>query len=422
VGDNLMRTRQVLLFSVLGAVLGIISALLLSGFTVVFDQGQTLMWDTVPGWLGLDPYGVWVFAPLLLSGLLVGVVVSRFDARAGHLPAAGVAMTGAAPGRDVPIVLAVALIGLIGGASLGPEAPLIFAMLFVADLAARRLPAQARPLARSTAVSGLLGALLSAPLAPPVLLLEGAALAGPTLYLVLIPAFAAALGGVWTMESLLGRGSAAYQLPAYGTFHWWHVLVALGIGVLGGAIGRVIIVAYRFLRERIGTVGRPIVAAVLGGLVAALVAYVVGDLTLFSGETELNQLIDQFDSLGTSKLIQITLGKMVAVLAVALTGFRGGLIFPMVFIGGSTGLVVASLSDGHIPIALGVACGMASVPMANLRFPLFTAVLVVAFTEPSLTPLVATAAFGAYVLLANAPPLITPPDVATPAAAEPSTP
>jgi H+/Cl- antiporter ClcA len=402
------------MLTVLGGALGVVAALLLAGFTVVFDQGQTLMWDTVPGWLGLDPYGVWLFVPLVGAGLLVGAIVSRVGVRAGHLPASGVSMTEEAHSRDVPIILATALIGLIGGVSLGPEAPLIATMLVVADLVARRLPANAGPVARSTAVSALLGALLSAPLAPPILLLEGAALSGATLYLVLMPAFAAALVGVWTMEAVLGHASAAYMLPAYGTFHWWHVPVALGIGLLGGLVGRSFVFAYRWLRVRVDRLHRPVVAAAVGGLVAGVVAYVVGQLTLFSGETGLNQVIEQFDTLGTSKLVQITIGKFIALLAVALTGFRGGLIFPLVFIGGVTGLAVASLSAGHIPVALGVACGMASVPMANLRFPLFTAVLVIAFTEPGLMPLVATAAFGAYVVIGDAPLLTTPPVAATP--------
>jgi len=149
---------------------------------------------------------------------------------------------------------------------------------------------------------------------------------------------------------------------------------------------------------------RPIFKATLGGVGIGLVALVAGQETLFSGENELESLLHNAGAKSVATLVLIIAGKIVANSISMTTGFRGGKIFPTVFIGGTLGIAI-NQAFTSIPLAVAAACGMAGAVIVILRLPVFVILFVSFFGGPLLVPLIVVAAVTAYVLVFDKPDL-----------------
>ena len=83
--------------------------------------------------------------------------------------------------------------------------------------------------------------------------------------------------------------------------------------------------------------------------------------------------------MGIALVIVLVFAKMLATTGALSTGFIGGPIFPLLFVGGAAGTAV-HLIFPDVPLALSVACMMAAVPGALLPIPLTLAVIVLLIT------------------------------------------
>lgn len=86
----------------------------------------------------------------------------------------------------------------------------------------------------------------------------------------------------------------------------------------------------------------------------------------------------------------------------ALTSFRGGPVFPGMFIGAAGGLALSHLPG--LPMIAGVAMGIGAMTVAMLRLPLVSVLLPVLFLAAdglALTPLIVVAVVGAFVASAR---------------------
>ena len=120
----------------------------------------------------------------------------------------------------------------------------------------------------------------------------------------------------------------------------------------------------------------PVALATAGGLVIGVVAYLL-PLTLFSGSTDLEVIVDEGPALGVGLLIAVLFAKIITFAASISTGFIGGTIFPMLFIGGTAGMALHAIIPG-IPAGLAVPAAMAAVPGAAVAIP-FSLIAIIAF-------------------------------------------
>jgi H+/Cl- antiporter ClcA len=99
-------------------------------------------------------------------------------------------------------------------------------------------------------------------------------------------------------------------------------------------------------------------------------------------------------------LIVYVFAKILATTGALSTGFIGGPIFPLFFVGGTAGTVV-SLLFPQIPPALSVSCMMVAVTAGVLPIPLALGVFVVLITGVSLTEAVPLllAAFVSFLIM-----------------------
>jgi H+/Cl- antiporter ClcA len=315
----------------------------------------------------------WMVAVLAGAGLAVGL--SR---RLLGSPSTINLFTELEEGRvdphHVPSVLVTGFLSLLSGASLGPEAPLATLGGGLGTYAADRSGRDAR-VESFAGISAALGGLLGLPLFGTALALELEHPQRIDYYRVILPGLvASAVGtGVFltaTDVSFFG----AFDLGA-AEFHWWYLLAAVPLGLLGAGAAVLAAVLFGVARRLTAPLaGHPVLLPVLGGAVMGLVA-VAFPLTLFSGEHQLVVAVGEAEALGGWLLVAIAVAKLVALVTAMSTGFLGGPIFPMLFAGGAIGLAVHTAFP-DVPIAIALSCVMAATPAAFANLPISMLVIV----------------------------------------------
>jgi H+/Cl- antiporter ClcA len=354
-----------------------------------------------------------------LGGLAVGLVLRFAPGHGGPGPAEGHGIGEThIPMRALPGILTAALISLAAGASLGPEAPLMAICAVVGPwLAIRAGRETLAPLFTQAGIGSVFALLFGSPLASTFLGLEMIAITGHALYVLLIPVLVASTAGYLCFRAIT-HGSldslGSFDFPSYSGLEALHVLEGIAIGAAGAIAGLILIYVFRVVDRSLRPLDRSVVVkAGLGGLGIGLVALVAGEETLFSGEKQLEALLAAPESKTAAALLLIVAGKIVAVSLSLATGFRGGRIFPTVFIGGTVGLMLHDVFTG-VPLAVAAAAGMAGATVAILRLPIFTILFVSFFGGPTLIPVIILAAVTAYVLVFDRPDFSgSPPDEAT---------
>jgi H+/Cl- antiporter ClcA len=248
--------------------------------------------------------------------------------------------------RFVPRRVLVSFVSLVGGASVGPEAALGSMGGGLGTFISERRQMSAVKTETNTliGVAGAFGGLFAAPIISALLVVEAATEGGRARYIATaVPTTVASTAGFAVYFAFAGTSFiSVYQVPPFD-LELWHFLLAVPLGVvaagiaglLGGTIGVVHRATARFR-------SRPELLGVFGGLALGLLA-VAFPLTRFSGAGELATLLNEAPHLAAGLLIAILLAKILAVALSFGTGFYGGPIFPMIFIGGASGVAIHAL-------------------------------------------------------------------------------
>ena len=396
-------------------------------FLEAVAKAQHYLFGTLPGELGFESQPAWWPIPLLaLSGLLVALTIRHLPGTAGHKPAEGFKTSGAVAPIDLPGIIIAAFATLSLGVVLGPEAPLIaigsgMGVLAV-HLIKRDAPEMASVVIGAAGSFAAISTLLGSPLAGAFLLMEAGGLGGALMGVVLVPGLlAAGIGsliyvglGSWT-----GFGTfslAVPNIPPVGSPTGAEFLWAIAIGVLAAIIGaciRRLALTLQPIVER-----RSILLTPVAGVAIGILALVFVEATdrpsadvLFSGQDQLAPLIDGAAGWTVGALLLLFLCKGLAY-SVALSGFRGGPVFPGMFIGAVGGIALSHLPG--LPMIAGAAMGIGAMTVAMLGLPLVSVLLVMLFLQAdglSLTPLVIVAVVVSYVVSARlAPAVVLPAD------------
>jgi H+/Cl- antiporter ClcA len=403
------------------------------GFLELVATLQDLLFDDLPEALGFDNAPAWWPLPLLaLAGLLVGLAIERLPGIGGHSPADGFKPSGPVPPVELPGIFLAALATLCFGAVLGPEAPLILLGsglgVLAMRLAARDAPDQAAAVIAAAGSFAAISSLLGSPLLGAFLLLESAGLAGPMIGVVLVPGLLAA--GIGTLiflglDSLTGFGTLSLALPGLPPFDRPTVAMfgwAIAFGLVAPFIGRAIQQLALTVRARVDP-HRIALMPLVGVAVAALVIVFTeatdheASNVLFSGQDQLGPLVGDAANWSVGALLLLMLCKGLAY-GLCLSSFRGGPVFPAMFIGAAGGMAAAGLPGMELVPA--VAMGIGAMCTVMLTLPLTStmlATLLLGSDGLAAMPLVIVAVVVAYVVTARLTPV---PEPATAAADGPA--
>jgi H+/Cl- antiporter ClcA len=433
--DALLRSRRYVGLLVLAAMLGVPISAVAYGFLALVSGLQEWLFTDLPRALGFDGAPPWWPLPLLtLAGVLVGLTIRYLPGRGGHSPADGFKAGGVPSPMELPGIAIAALATLSLGAVLGPEAPLIALGAGLAGsavrLARRPVPAQATAVVAAAGSFAAVSTLLGSPLLGAFLLMEASGLGGPTLGLVLVPGLVAA--GVGSLifiglDAWTGLGTFSLALPDVPPFaqpdlaqFGWALVIGLVAAVVGTGIRRLALALRPHVERRL-LLATPLAGLAVGAL-AVIYAQASGhDVTdvLFSGQDAMGPLISQGAGYSLGALLLLVACKGLAYGA-SLASFRGGPVFPAMFLGAAGGIALSQLPG--LPMPAGVAMGIGAMSVVMLRLPLTSvllATLLLAEDGLAVMPLVIVAVAVGYVASARLTPVPSPAPTGASSAAEP---
>lgn len=401
---------RVLLPQILPAlVIGVVSGLLYLGIGVLSEQLKDVVWDALPDALGIGGYSsLWMITVLTATGIAVGLVVWKVPGHAGPDPAStGLEGPPLAP-AVVPGLLVASTLALAGGVSLGPENPIIAANIALLYWLGRKVvPAAPGALWVVLATSATIGALFGTPVAAALVISEALthrpAGRGSLWDRLFAPLVAAGAGSMTTL--LLSDFTFDLSLPQVTDPGWGDLLAAMVVATAAALFGLLSCYGFPYVHAAFRRLRHPMLMLPLGGLVLGLLGTLGGPLTLFKGLDQMKQLTSDIGDWSSGDLAKMAGVKLAALLIAASCGFRGGRIFPAVFVGAAFGLLAQALVP-EIPPAVAVSCGVLGVLLATTRqgwVSLFTAALLA--PQPAMFALLCLATLPAWLVVTGRPQL-----------------
>jgi H+/Cl- antiporter ClcA len=390
------------------AAIGIPAALIAALFLALIHVLQQWLWEDLPDALGTSspPWYLVIGLPVVGAGIVLAAR-TLLPGDGGHPPLVGLTS------EPTPVAFGpgIALAGtgtLAFGAVLGPEMTVIAlgSLVGVAVTHVVRVDQVERAMLSSAGSFSAISALFGGPLVAAMLLVEGSVGMGAALIPALLPGLvAAAVGyivfvGFGSWGGLNAPGLAVPGLPPYQGTRLLDLLVGVVVGVAAAllipAIRRLAIRVDRLHARRVGT------AALLlsGGLAVGVLAQAADLLgsdsqdVLFSGQSSVPSVVAETS---TSVLVVLLVAKALAYAVSMGCGFRGGPIFPAVFLGVALASLTVVWFDVSPTLAIAVGAGAGMAAQTGLLFsPILFASLLVGKTGADAIPATVLATVAAW--------------------------
>ena len=398
------RARTMLLLSLPAVAIGIASSLILIVVMKIASVLQTLLWQRLPGTLGIaQDSPLWIIGVLTLTGIAVGLVIRFSQGHAGPDPACEPLIGAPVPPSALPGLIVALILGLAGGVSLGPEHPIMTVNIALAvAIGARLLPRVNRMEWTILASAGTIGALFGTPVAAALIFSQ--TLNGsnevPLWDRLFAPLMAAAAGALTT--GLFFHPHFSLPIAHYGQMEMTDILSGAIVAAIAIAAGMVAVWCLPRLHAMMHQMKNPVLVLGIGGFILGILGVIGGPVSLFKGLDEMQQMVAN-QAFSTSDYFLLAVIKLAALVVAAASGFRGGRIFPAVFVGVALGLMLHEHVPA-VPAAITVSCAILGIVLVVTRdgwLSLFMAAVVVPNT--TLLPLLCIVMLPAWLLLAGKP-------------------
>lgn len=403
--------KNMVLYVLLAAALGAAAGALVWVLLYIMNIGIDLVWHTIPAYVGNEV--VYTFAVCLLGGLLIGLWQKKFGIYPEELEVVMYKLktTGTYPYRKIPMLSVAALLPLIFGGCLGPEAGLTGIIVGLCCWVGDRLKYKGREI-REIAEAGMaatLGVIFASPFAGIAFNYESGAAEEKGDFteeqkedfkkikkLVYIMAVAGGLGAMKLLGTLLGGGSG---FPRFGrdiditVDDWKWFVVVFAAGLIAGLIYAIVHKVTVMIGNKL--IDRRVISCMLAGLSLAVIG-LISPWTMFSGEHQMGEMMEVWQEETAAGLILITVLKLVLVNLCINLGWKGGHIFPVIFSGVSLGYAMAMIL-GIEPV-FAVAVATAALCGYVMRKPVMViGVLLLCFPVTIIIPLAAAAYLGSII-------------------------
>ena len=389
--------------------IGIVGGLVATIYYIVLESMMHGVWTTIPNWItphfpNWFPTNNYVWIATTIGGFCVGLVL-YFMGLPGEM--AKVVDSIHSPGRiDVtktPAMVIASLVAITAGGSAGPEAPLVQVNGSFGSWLGDKLNLDTASVRVLTfcGMSAALGAFFGAPIGAALFALEIPHRRGLEYYEAVAPAVIAAILSFATFRINTGITIGGfYHFEAVPELQPFNLLEGLLLGFVGAGVA----VLFIFIFKKVGALLSPlednrILLATLGGLAIGLIALVYPQ-TLFFSEEQIHTVIETGAALGAASLLLIAFAKIFAISFTLHSGFLGGFIFPLFFIGANVGLAISLLIPGLHP-TIAMVCLMAAVNVAVTKTPVSTSIILSVLSGTAMLPVIVIASFVSFVLTSN---------------------
>lgn len=403
------RARTMLLLALPALIIGVASSLVLLLVMKVAAVLQLILWNGLPYRLGFTPDSpFWVIMMLTLTGLAVGLVIRYSAGHGGPDPATEPLIGAPVHVSALPGLLVALVLGLAGGVSLGPEHPIMVLNIALAVALGGKLFPRVAPLDWTILASaGTIGALFGTPVAAALIFSQtlNSNTDLPLWDRLFAPLMAAAAGALTT--GLFFHPHFALPVAHYPHIHLVDIISGAVVCAIAIALGMVAVWCLPRLHQLMHRLKSPVLMLGIGGFILGVLGVIGGNITLFKGLDEMQQMAFAQTFTVTDYLLFAVI-KLAALVVAAACGFRGGRIFPAVFVGVALGLMLHEHVNA-VPAAITISCailGMVLVVTRDAWLSLFMAAAVV--PDTSLLPLLCIVMLPAWLLLAGKPVMIAP--------------
>lgn len=363
-------SRTFLLWALLGLIGGIIAGIY--WIVLEFLTHQLAFFDS------------WKVIPLMaICGLLAGLVIHFFgDPGEIHLIVNNIRFNkGKLNPKNNPSMILSSLLCVASGGSLGPEAPLVQVTGSTGTWLGKLLRLKGEEL-RSLSIAGMASgftALFGAPLGGSLFSLEILHHKHAVeYYKAIIPAFVASCFSylVFALIIHLGLGPT-WDLSGYeysGIFDFGYAIL---FAVVGASFGWVFIFFTKFFKSLFEKKPIPVyIKTLIGGTLLGIIAFYL-PITRYFGHHEINELLSENFTL--SVLLTILIFKIIAISITVTSGWRGGFIIPLFFVGTTLGIILHQLFP-TINLSLAIVSCMAAINSCVTRTPMSTTILLATLT------------------------------------------
>lgn len=284
--------------------------------------------------------------------------------------------------NNIPMIITSAL-GIGIGSNAGPEAPMVQVVGSIGSWFAKKFKLKGGD-HRSMSIAGMaagFATMFGSPIGGSLFALEIMHHKHVTQYYrALLPAFVTAGTAYLVFQLITSMGLVpVWRLPF--AFHInngvYDILWAIVYGTVGALIGWVIVWAFRMLEKSFKKIKLPFfIQTALSGLILGILGWQL-PITRYFSHFEIIDLLHGSWTLGI--LIIILFVKIFSMTLTVTSGWRGGFIIPIFFIGVTLGMILFKLYPGQ-NLGLAIVCCMAAVNACVTRTLVSTILLVATLT------------------------------------------
>ncbi len=327
--------------------------------------------------------GMQVIPTMAICGLLAGLIIHFIgDPGEIQLIVNNIRFNkGKLDPKNNPSMVLSSLLCVASGGSLGPEAPLVQVTGSTGSWMGKIFRLKGEEL-RSLSIAGMASgftALFGAPLGGSLFSLEILHHKHVAVYYqAIIPALVSSSFSYIVFILIVHTGlGPIWDLPVYeyaGVFDFGYAVL---FAVLASGIGWGFIYSTKFFKNLFERSHLPIyLKTLIGGCLLGTIAFIC-PLTRYFGHKEINYLL--YDNLAIRTLVIILFLKIIAIALTVTSGWRGGFIFPLFFVGAALGLIIHQLVPS-INLTLTIISCMAAVNACVTRTPMSTTILLTTLT------------------------------------------
>ena len=346
-----------ILFILYTAIIGALSGIIIWGFLRINSLGIKFLWDYLPSKTNLPFYTIII---CLIDGIILGLWKKKYGDYPEELDkvVSEVRKTGRYKYNNIFSTFVSALIPLLMGASVGPEAGLTGIIAGLCTWVGDKLKHLFKEIKELTTigVTATLGTIFGSPMfgfVEPLENEENTTLPKTSKIVLYFTAILSAFGIFILLNRIFGKmsGFESVGTTTLDNLNWLYLIVLCLVGIIGGYI-------YFYSKNIVSKIMNPIknkmiIKCSIGALILGIVGTVL-PLTMFSGETQIDIVLKEGTTIGILILLLTGFIKILLTNVCIESGLKGGHFFPLIFAGIAIGYAFSIILNFNPIISMAI--------------------------------------------------------------------